>query len=155
MTVRKVGRPKNDDLQIFEDYTAFKIKHPHSGIEDICRFMIRDADDRCQGRYCGMKLDTVRKRLDRAIEGYVKESTARSLPKVRAEAERIGKPWTPQAEAKARKDIRASVMNGIIEGVSRAVSRRLWPFHNAARQTEAEAAKHERRVLSGERTKPS
>jgi hypothetical protein len=107
MTARKVGRPKNDDLQLFQDYAAFKLKHPHSGVEDICRFMIRDADGKCHGRYCGMKLDTVRKRLDRALEDFVKESTARALPKAQAEAERAGQPWTPQAEAKARKDIRA------------------------------------------------
>jgi hypothetical protein len=112
---RKVGRPKNDDLQIFEDYVAFKIKHPKSGIDDICRFMHKDVDGRCQGRYGHIDFDAVRKRLDRAIKGYVKESETRSLPKARAEAEKNGKPWTPEAEAKARKDIRAAVMNGVTD----------------------------------------
>jgi hypothetical protein len=144
MTARKAGRPKNDDLQLLQDYAAFKRRHPHSGVEDICRFMIRDADDRCKGRYCGMEVDTLRKRLDRAIEDFVKESTARALPKARTEAERAGQPWTPQAKAKACKDIRAAVMNGVIEGASRG---------DAQTEAETEAAKHVSIFLSGERTK--
>jgi hypothetical protein len=115
----KGGRPKEDDLQFLQDYAAFKKKHPKSGDKNIFRFMAKPGE--CQGRYSGAKEDTLKKKLQRAIEGFLNVSIPRGLPKLQAESERDGKRWS---EIEARKRIRVAVKNGLLEGLHKAAFRR-------------------------------
>jgi hypothetical protein len=119
-----VGKPKEyDDLQLIDDYATMREKHPDQSDTAIFGYMIKRGA--CQNRYPCVNVEALKKRLDRAMKPYVEKGIARSLPRARAEAERAGKPWTQEAQAEARKRIRAAVKSGICEGVMRHSTRQV------------------------------
>lgn len=115
---KKVGAPKLNDGQVFEDFATIKREHPKIKDTDVFLFMAKAFKDRYPSA------GAAKKRFERAIEISVEEAIARSFPKAQAQAARAGKRWTRKVADEKRKKIRAEVIEGCLKGALRFKDRR-------------------------------